>query len=249
MTASTTGWKLGRNVFGLAALGFGLIAVRWHEYGEWHQPPYLLYSTGAGLICGGVAIQFRRAAKVGAVVVGVVYLIFALLCVPRIVAAPLVYNNWGNFFEQVSLVTGAVMVYARWSAAWSEEKVKRVGCILVGVCTASFGLEQAFYLGATASLVPKWIPPSPMFWAVATTIFFALAAVALLANRMVVLAARLLTIMLLSFGLIVWVPLLLAAPSNHTNWSETVETFAIAGTAWVVADLLREDPPRVASRK
>jgi hypothetical protein len=46
--------------------------------------------------------------------------------------------------------------------------------------------------------------------------------------------------MLVIFGLIVWVPLLLSAPRSHTNWSEAVETFAIAGTAWILADLLGE---------
>jgi hypothetical protein len=110
----------------------------------------------------------------------------------------------------------------------------------VGICTASFALEQAFYLPPTASLVPKWLPPSQAFWAVATTVFFALAAVALLTNRMALLAARLLTIMLVSFGLLVWLPLLLSDFHSHTNWSETAETFAIAGTGWILADLLGE---------
>ena len=40
--------------------------------------------------------------------------------------------------------------------------------------------------------------------------------------------------------LIVWVPLLLSHPHDHTNWSETAETFAIAGSAWILADLLGE---------
>jgi hypothetical protein len=79
-----------------------------------------------------------------------------------------------------------------------------------------------------------------MFWAVATTVFFALAAVALLVNRMALLAARLLTLMLVSFGLLVWVPLVLSNPRNHSNWSENAETFAIAGAAWILADLLGE---------
>jgi hypothetical protein len=81
-----------------------------------------------------------------------------------------------------------------------------------------------------------------MFWAVATTVFFGLAALALLTNRMALLATRLLTMMLLIFGLVVWVPLLLSDPHNHANWSETAETFAIAGTAWILAELLGEYP-------
>jgi hypothetical protein len=227
-------------VFGVAALAFGLITLIWHDYNDWHPPRYIVYAAAAALIFGGAAIQFRRTAKTGAAVLGAVYLVFALQCVPRIVATPQIYNSWGNFFEQFSLVTGAVIVYARLSSAWSRETLNRIGRILLGICAASFTLEQAIYLHATAPLVPKWLPPSQMFWAVTTTVLFALAAVALLTNRMALLATRLLTIMLVIFGLLVWVPLLLSDPRNHTNWSENTETFAIAGAAWILADLLGE---------
>ena len=240
MTVLTPSSNLGRHLFGVAALAFGLITLAWHDYNGWHQPRYLVYAAAAALILGGAAIQFRRTAKTGAAVLGAVYLVFALQCVPGIVAAPKIYNSWGNFFEQFSLVTGASIVFARLSSAGSPETLNRIGRILVGLCAASFTLEQKFYLSATASLVPKWLPPSQMFWAVASTVAFALAAVALLTNRMALLAARLLTIMLVIFGLLVWLPLLLSAPRSHTNWSETAATFAIAGTAWILADLLGE---------
>jgi hypothetical protein len=46
--------------------------------------------------------------------------------------------------------------------------------------------------------------------------------------------------MLVSFGLLVWVPLVISDPHNHTNWSENAETFVIAGAAWILADLLGE---------
>jgi hypothetical protein len=68
----------------------------------------------------------------------------------------------------------------------------------------------------------------------------AVLAVALLTNRMALLATRLLTMMLVIFGLLVWVPLVLLDPHNHTNWSENAETFAIAGAVWILADLLGE---------
>jgi hypothetical protein len=237
---SAPGSNVGRHVFGAAALAFGLITLAWHDYNGGHLPRYMAYSSGAADILGGVAIQFRRMAKTGAAVLGVVYLVFALRCVSQIFAQPQIYNSWGNFFEQFSLVTGAVIVYARLSSPWSRETLPRIGRVLLGICAASFALEQAFYLAPTASLVPKWIPPSQMFWAVTTTVLFGLAAVALLANRMALLATRLLTMMLVSFGLLVWIPLLLSNPHNHTNWSETIETFAIAGAAWILADLLGE---------
>jgi hypothetical protein len=240
MTVPTPCSNLGRHVFGVGALAFGLITLAWHDYNGWHQPRYLVYAAATALIFGGAAIQVRRTAKAGAAVLSAVFLVFVLQCVPGIIAAPRIYNSWGNFFEQFSLVTGAAITYRKLSSTWSPETLRRVGRILLGICTASFTLEQAFYLPPTASLVPKWLPPSQMFWALATTVFFALAAVALLANRMALLATRLLTLMLVIFGLVVWVPLLLSDPHSHTNWSETVETFAIAGTAWILADLLGE---------
>ena len=249
MTVSTPGSNLGRHVFGAAILAFGLITITWHDYKDWDQLRYILnatdgpvflYAAGIAQIFSGVAVQFRRTAKAGAVAIGAVYLVFALLCVPRIVATPQIYNSWGNFFEQFSLVTGAAIVYARLSPAWTPETRNRIGRIPLGICAASFTLEQAIYLDATAHLVPKWLPPSQMFWAVTTTVAFALAAVALLTNRMALLATRLLTMMIVIFGLLVWVPLLLSNPHSHANWSETAETFAIAGVAWILADLLGE---------
>jgi hypothetical protein len=240
MTVAMPSSNLGRHVFGVVALAFGLITLAWHDYNGSHQLRYIVYAAAAALIFGGAAVQFRRTAKAGAAVLGAGYLVFTLLCLPGIAAKPQIYNSWGNFFEQFSLVTGAAIVYARLSSAWAPETLNRVGRILLGICAASFSLEQTIYLDATAHLVPKWVPPSQMFCAVATTVSFALAAVALLTNRMALLAARLLTMMLVSFGLLVWVPLVISDPHNHTNWSENAETFAIAGAAWILADLLGE---------
>src|SRR5439155_24875269 len=105
-----------------------------------------------------------------------------------------------------------------------------------------FHLELVLVLVHTVSLDPTCLPPSMIFWALTTTVLFALAAEALHTNRMALLAARLLTMMLVLFGLLVWIPLLLSDPRSHANWSEFAETFAIAGTAWILADLLGESP-------
>jgi hypothetical protein len=241
------GSDFGRHLFGLAALAFGVMTLVWHNYRDWDQlrfildargGPVFLYAAAAAQIFGGGALLFRSSAKVGSLVLGVVYVVLALLFVPRIVAKPQSYDRWGNFFEQFSFVIGAALVYGRFSRAWSPERLRRAGRILFGVCVASFAVEQAIHLDFTASLVPKWLPPGQMFWAVATTVAFALAAVALLTNLAALLAARLLTAMLVLFGLLVWVPILMTDSHTHANWSETAETFAIAGIAWILADLL-----------
>jgi hypothetical protein len=129
-------------VLGAAALTFGLITLAWHDYNGWHLPRYIVYPAAAAEIFGGAAIQFRRTAKTGAVALGAVYLVFALRCVPQIFAKPQIYNSWGNFFEQFCLVTGAAIVYARLSSPWSRETLNRIGRIFLGICAASFTLEQ-----------------------------------------------------------------------------------------------------------
>lgn len=247
MTASAPGSNLGRYVFGVAALAYGVITLAWPGYYDWlalhwsaRAAQFFAYAASATQIIGGALIAFRRTEKAGAAILGTAYLVIAILSVPRIVAAPRTYDPWGDFFEQFTLATGAALVYARSASLLAPKTLIRAGRILFGICVVSFGFEQVTFLDATASLVPKWLPPSQMFWAIATTVMFALAAAALLVNRMALVATRLLTLMLVSFGLLVWVPVLFSDPHTHSNWTETAETFAIAGAAWIFADLLAE---------
>jgi len=194
-------------------------------------------------ILGGLAIQRPRTARVGAIALGSIFLIFALLWIPRIVAEPLVYDRWGNFFEQFSQVAGALIVYAMINRSESESagRLARLGYIFFGICVVSFTLEQLFYLSGTAHFVPEWIPPGQTFWAITTTIAFGLAAIALLCGRSALLASRLLTVMLIGFGLVVWLPAPFAEPHKLISWAGNAENLSITGAAWIVADFLARD--------
>ena len=231
-----------RLLFGIASVAYGIVGLLSHH----HAQPAATFAHVAALleIVGGAAILISMAEGVGAALLLAAYLITTLLTVPAIIAAPFSYNPWGNAFEQLSLLTGALLVFGGFSPALKPRALQRIGRILIGLCSASFAAEQAFYLAPTASLVPKWIPPSPMFWAYATTIAFALAAIALLIDRSSLLAARLLTAMIAFFGLIVWVPAVVGAPHDLIGWSEGAETFAIAGATWILTDLLAGRSPR-----
>jgi uncharacterized membrane protein YphA (DoxX/SURF4 family) len=241
--------SLGRYVYGLAAIGFGICAFTWHDFNNWQQikalggGPHreiLSYIVATVEILGGVAVLWPRTARAGAVALGTIYFTFALLGVPLIIEHPLVYNSFGNFFEQFSFVAGALILYACSGpiAPARTARLAQIGYYSFGICVISFALEQLFYLSETASLVPKWIPPGQMFWAIATTAAFALAAIALLTGFLAQLAARLTTAMLLGFGLLVWMPALFADPHSLVNCSESAETLGIAATAWIVADFL-----------
>jgi hypothetical protein len=238
----------GRIVFGGSAVLFGAIALMWHDADTWqslHRILRLPLGTFIGealmvaLIAGGIGILFARTLRPASTVLVVVYAVFALACVPGIVAAPRVFGQYDGFSEQFCLFCGAIALYAitNASAALSGtlRLVARVG---LGLCTIAFTLAQVIYFSATVSLVPKWIPPNQSFWAILTTVAFALAAVAMLINVRARFAMRLMAAMLVIFGVVVWVPALVATPQSHGNWSEFALNFLIAGATWMVADAL-----------
>jgi hypothetical protein len=187
---------------------------------------------------GGLGCSTQRPRVWRRFVLGIIYLLFSLACIPGILVAPAVYVHYLSFFEQFSLLSGAIALYAATeaNAAWAIA-FGRVPHLGIGVGAISFTLSQILYLPATADLVPKWIPPNQTFWAILTTIAFALAAIAILINRQARLAIRLMTLMLALFGVLVWVPCLIAHAKAHLNRSEFALTFLITGALWMVADL------------
>jgi len=234
-------------VFGAAAVLFGVIALMWHDADTWQtltqiwKLPFGTILGGclmAAQIAGGLGLQFPRTVRLGSVVLGFVYLLFALACIPGVIAGASLYERYGgNFFQHFSLLCGATALYAATQASAARAlRFGRLARLGLGVCAISFALGQALFLRVTAGLVPKWIPPNQMFWAVLTTVAFALAAIALLTNRQARLASRLMTLMLALFGILAWIPRLIARPHGHFIWSEFALTFLITGAAWAVAD-------------
>lgn len=237
----------GRFVFAASAVLFGVIALMWHDADTWQSIARIWRLPAGtiigeclmvGLIVGGLALLYPRTARAASIVLLVVYAIFSLACVPAIAAAPKMYVTYGSFFEMFSLLCGALAVYAvtepNPTRAATYGRSARFG---MGLCAVSFTLAQIFYLHFTSTLVPTWIPPNQMFWTILTTIAFGLAAIAILTGIQSRLALRLLTVMLALFGILVWVPMVVAQPSSHGNWSEFALNFLITGAAWMVAEL------------
>lgn len=241
---------MGRHIFGTAALALGVASLALHVQlvSNWTLPGRVIFLTLAAVaqIAGGIAIQLPRSARLGAIILFLTYLVFACTFVPEIFAQPGVYASWGNVFYALGVVAGAVVAYVLVSVSASElTRSANAAVIVFGLCNISYAIEQVEFFGRTAGLVPKWIPLGGSFWAIATTIAFALAGVSLLVRYKALLASRLLTVMLLIFGVTIWIPALIAQPGHPGNWSEGLETFAIAGAAWIVAVFLGNPTPAV----
>src|ERR1044072_5213939 len=115
--------NLGTHVYGLGAIALGLVGLAWGDFATVWQPiqalPFavphrlaLAYVAAAGLLSAGLAIQWRRSARAGLLVLTILYFIFALLWLPRVIGFPQLFGTWGGFLEEMSLVSAAVIVYA-----------------------------------------------------------------------------------------------------------------------------------------
>ncbi len=223
----------------------GLVGLIWSDFAtNWQRvapdvPHRLALARITALyeLLTGAAILWRRTAKEGSLLLAALYMVFALLWVPRIIAAPQVYDSWGNFFEEFSITVAGVIAFASLAAGGSSW-ARRTGTFtrLYAVCVVSFGLDHLFYLHAAASFVPQWIPPGQMFWTVTTAICFLCAAASIFSGILARLATQLLTAMIVGFEVLVWLPKLFATPHDHFIWSANAICLALAAGAWVVAD-------------
>jgi uncharacterized membrane protein YphA (DoxX/SURF4 family) len=249
MLSRTAISNLGSHVYGLGAVALGLVGLVWGDFASNWQPlqalpftvPYrvaLAYVAAAGLLSAGVAIQWRRSAPAGLLVLAILYFIFSLLWLPRVIGFPQLFGTWAGFLEEFALVAAALVIYASLLPRGSAGSVRTalIGRLSFGVCALSFGLSHFFAIPQTAAMVPNWIPPGQKFWAVATGVAHLLAGVAILTGVLDVLGSRLLTLMLAIFGALVWAPALFAQPREHMVWAGNAINLALMGAAWAVAD-------------
>ncbi len=246
-------------LFGGASAGAGILDLIWGEFEAAHQPigalgdhvpgqVFLAYLAAALLIGGGGALLVRRTSRAGAIALGIVYLAFALFWLPRFFTAthvlgfrfPVIIGLVGGVFMQLILVAAAAIVYFARSKPGSRsiETVTLLGRWTFGLGAISFGLVHLTGVAASARMIPGWMPLTPAFWVVLTGIAFILSGVAILAQVRDVLAARMLTAMLLLFDVLVLVRLPLASPHNHVAWGANAYNLAAAGAVWIFAEFI-----------
>lgn len=238
----------GHHLLGLCAVLLGIASLVWRHItpgqaqrvlGTGFSYELVLYVTAIVLIAGGVSIQIRGTARIGAAGIAAVFGLFAILGVVESAAAGAISTSWISLFETLGTFSGAIIVIARTSDP-PNARLAGGATMLIGVCAITYALAQIVYFTYTASLVPKWIPPSQTFWTVLTTIAFALAAVAILTGRYNLPAAQLLALMIAIFGVTIWVPAVIVHSSKLSNWTELTTNFGICSGAWILAEWLRD---------
>lgn len=245
---------IGRRVYGLGAVALGIVELRFAGFSEdWlalspHLPGYivLLWLTAGLLILAGLAINLPRAAAVAALAVAAVFAVGALAVdLPIALGKPGSWVVWQGVAESTAMALGGVLAYTQGPGPDPARaaRIARLARLGFGACLLVFGVSHFVYAKFTASLVPAWLPPSPMFWTWATGAAQFAAGLAMLGGVKARLAAILLTVMYAAFGLLVHIPSVIAAPTSHDNWAENAINLLLTGAAWALADSPRTSAP------
>lgn len=249
--------KIGVWVLGLASIAAGVLDLIWGEFESAHQPvqafgdhipdvTFFAYLTAIWLITGGAAILFERTARIGAVMLAVIYTVFAIFWLPRFYTAPH-YRGYrlsvylgvlGGPGGQLIVTIAALLVYAKLSARALSVRQATAARWVFGLFVVDFGIVHLLDIAEPASMVPAWMPLGGAFWAVVSGIAFILAGLGIVSGILDVLAARLLALMFLLFSILVLTPNAIASPHEHTAWGGDAYNLAAFGATLIFADWL-----------
>jgi len=223
----------------------------WQPVPKWvpvRQP--LAYLCAFISLACGVGLLWQRAAAVASRVLFALLLIWLLvLRLPNLFfETPLVLVAW-TFGATAIMVAGAWVLYLWFAGDRDQQRLGlvtgdrglRIARVLYGLSFIPFGLAHFRYLDATTVLIPAWLP-GHVPWAYFTGATFIAAGVAVVVGVLPRLAATLVTLQMGLFGLIVWIPRLVAGTLSEFQWGEFVVTWALTAGSWVVADSYRAVP-------
>ena len=240
---------LGCRLYALSIISIALVTLVWGDFDPGHPVPktfparnILAYIEALFLLITGVAIQWRRTTALAGEVLAAYYTLFVVILMNgRVILRNLtVYGAYSGMCEQLAIAAGALIIYAshaRIDPVLSARLV-RIGQVIFGLCALLFGGAHFVYMDLTAPLVPHWLPFGQVFWGYATGVAHIAGGLAILAGVRARLAALLLTVMYASFTPLVHLPMLLADPASHGEWSENALNLALTAVAWVVWDSL-----------
>jgi uncharacterized membrane protein len=249
MTADKATMVFGGRVFGIGIMAIAALCLAWGAFASGQPVPkdfpdrtLLAYAAAVFMLVTAVAIEWRRTVAWGAAALTAYYAIVVIILMNgHVLLVHFVeYGTYETLAVQIAITSAGLMLYAANGKMDPARAARftRLGQTAFGVCALIFGGAHFVYMNLTAPLVPRWLPPSQMFWGYVTGICHIAAGLAILTGVRARLAATLLTAMYASFTPLVHLPMLLANPSSHWIWSENAVNIALTGAAWVMADSL-----------
>jgi uncharacterized membrane protein len=207
------------------------------------------YMVGVALIAAALSIILKRQARLAAILLGSMLLLFVgMLHIPNLVAEPRDRVLWVTALRDLAFSGGAFAFAGsrmRPSPADGAPWLVTLGRLVIGAAALFFGVEDFLHPtiapGVPLDLItPTWIP-GHLFWAYLSGAVLVACGACILVNVKASLAATYLGIMVLLLVLFIYVPILFSNPSDIDNGlNYVVDTLAFSGASLVLADAISE---------
>ncbi|MEP6633106.1 MAG: hypothetical protein ABJA62_02765 [Luteimonas sp.] len=236
---------------GIRGLVYGDFASVWQRIPIENLPGQTFFAYACALIelLAGIGLLIRRTSALASCALFVFLVLWVvLLKVPPVVAMPQMEATWLGVGEISVILAGGWTVFAMHAGAKAKRHLGfavgmrgvRWARLLFALALPMIGLAHFVYAKQTADFMPKWMP-APYFWVYLTGSGSIAASLGVLFAFYPRLAATLEAAMLSIITILVWLPGLIAAPSNGA-WTPFLMSTAIACGAWAVADAYRGLP-------
>ena len=247
--------RASRVVFAAVLIAFGIQGLIAGDFTAVWQPvpegvparQVLVYLCASVSLASGIGLLWRRTAALASrLLLASLVLWFLAWRVRGLILAPLVPGTWSAGATLV-MTAAAWVLFAAFAmegdrqhlAFATGDKGTRIARALYGLGLIPFGYAHFAYVKATADLVPGWLPWQ-VGWAYFTGSAFIAAGAAIFIGVLGSPAAALSALQMGLFGLLVWVPRMVAGSLSDFQRVEVATTVALTAAGWVVADSYRE---------
>ena len=241
-------------LFVAGLIGLGVIAVTVRDFAlVWQPVPEGLparhavaVGTGALMILLGAGLAFRTS-RAWAVRILLPYLIvWAALKMPAVVAAPKMEAVYLGLGELTLLLSGGWTLFAHFAELapgsprgfLAGERGIRMARYLFAISIIPIGLSHLVYADITAGYVPHWLPYR-VGWAYLTGAGQIASGLGVLFNVVPRVAAWAEAGQITLYTLLVWLPMIFAAPKTRLAWTGFFISWILGAAAWVVAQNVR----------
>jgi uncharacterized membrane protein len=192
---------------------------------------FFTYFVGIALLAAALSLALKRYARLAALLLGVIFLLFVLLIhLPNVVVNPKQRLLWVIFLRDLSFAGGA------WALAGGRIAV--IGRFWIAAATIFFAVVYFLHPDIAPGvplpkLTPTWVPLR-LFLGYVIGALSLVCGVAVLVKRGAGLAATSLAIAVTLSVALVYIPLLVLSPTvEAVNY--VFDTLLFAGTIWVLA--------------
>jgi uncharacterized membrane protein len=206
------------------------------------------YLVGVALLAAALSITVKIQSRLAATLLGAMFCCFVLMIhLPNIIAEAGNRIFWAVALREIAFSGGA------FAFAGSQMRARHTGGVallvtvarfFVGIPAVFFGVEH--FLHPTyapgvplGKIIPEWIP-GRLFWAYLAGAVLVAAGLCILVNRKTRLAATFLGVVILLLVLFVYLPILIANPTDIVGVNYFFDTLAFSGAVLVLGEASNE---------